>query len=116
MPNLHRGEISARLDGEDRTLCLTLGALAELESRFAAHSISELAEKFGPGRLSSHDLIAIIACGLRGAGQPVAEDDVAAMRIEGGLPAAIDIVARLLVATFGEPETPPNPIHPQTPS
>ena len=33
MPNVHRGEISALIGGEERTLCLTLGALAELEAR-----------------------------------------------------------------------------------
>ena len=35
MPN-PRGEISAVLDGEERVLCLTLGALAELEARLSA--------------------------------------------------------------------------------
>ena len=34
MPNLHRGEIEACLDGKPYRLCLTLGALAELESAF----------------------------------------------------------------------------------
>ena len=29
MANPHRGEISAVLEGEEKTLCLTLGALAE---------------------------------------------------------------------------------------
>lgn len=31
MANRHRGEIEAELGGKKRTLCLTLGALAELE-------------------------------------------------------------------------------------
>ena len=36
MPNCHRGEIAARLDGRDYTLCLTLGALAEMEAAYWA--------------------------------------------------------------------------------
>ena len=32
MANKHRGEVTARLDGKDYTLCLTLGALAELDA------------------------------------------------------------------------------------
>ena len=33
MANRYRGEIDARLDGKPHTLCLTLGALAELEDQ-----------------------------------------------------------------------------------
>ncbi len=42
MVNRHRGEVAARLDGRDWTLCLTLGALAELESAFETDNLSEL--------------------------------------------------------------------------
>jgi hypothetical protein len=34
MVNRHRGEIEAILDGKSYRLCLTLGALAELEHAF----------------------------------------------------------------------------------
>jgi hypothetical protein len=36
MTNRQRGEIEALLDGRNWTLCLTLGALAELEAALAA--------------------------------------------------------------------------------
>ncbi|MGL4261713.1 MAG: GTA-gp10 family protein, partial [Afipia sp.] len=39
MVNIHRGEISADLGGRRRTLVLTLGALAELESAFGANDL-----------------------------------------------------------------------------
>src|SRR4051794_41891566 len=68
MPNKHRGEIAATLDGRPRTLVLTLGALAELESAFAACDLVALAERFGSGRLSARDLVRIIAAGVGGAG------------------------------------------------
>ena len=51
MANLHRGEVAAVLGGRRRTLVLTLGALAELESAFAATDLPALAERFGQGRL-----------------------------------------------------------------
>jgi len=51
MPNKYRGEIDADLGGRRRTLVLTLGALAELESAFGAADLVALAERFGTGRL-----------------------------------------------------------------
>jgi hypothetical protein len=102
MPNLHRGEIEALLDGEPRTLCLTLGALAELEARLQAGDLMGLAERFGTGRISARDLTAILGAGLRGGGNPLSDDDIARMRIEGGLKGAAEIAALLLRATFGD--------------
>lgn len=98
----HRGEILARFDGEERVLCLTLGALAELEARLGSGDLNGLAERFAAGRVSVRDLTAIIGAGLRGGGNAVSDDDLARMSIEGGLKGAADIAARLLRATFGE--------------
>lgn len=102
MPNPQRGEIAAVIDGEERTLCLTLGALAELEARLGAGDLVGLGERFASGRVSARDLTAIIGAGLRGGGNTVTDDDLARMSIEGGLKGAADIAARLLRATFGE--------------
>lgn len=101
MANIHRGEISALIDGEDKTLCLTLGALAELEARLMAGDLVGLSERFATGRVSARDLTAIIGAGLRGGGNAVTDDDIARLSIEGGLRGAADIAARLLRATFG---------------
>jgi len=103
MPNPQRGEVSGVFDGEERTLCLTLGALAELEARLGAGDLVGLGERFAVGRVSARDLVAIIGAGLRGAGNAVSDDDLARMQIEGGLRGAADVAARLLSATFGEP-------------
>ncbi len=46
MANLHRGEIDAILDGQPLRLCLTLGALAELESTFGNDDMLAVAERF----------------------------------------------------------------------
>ena len=101
MPNIQRGEISALIEGEEKTLCLTLGALAELEARLMAGDLVGLSERFASGRVSARDLTAIIGAGLRGGGNAVTDDDIARMSIEGGLRGAADIAARLLRATFG---------------
>lgn len=100
MANRHRGEIDAMLDGERRVLVLTLGALAELEAAFGDDDMLALAERFERGRLSAADATRIIAAGLRGAGTPATDADVAQMRAEGGAAGYVDIVARLLAATF----------------
>ena len=97
-----RGEIEAVIGGETRMLCLTLGALAELEARLQAGDLVGLAERFATGRVSARDLTAILGAGLRGGGNAVTDDDLARLSIEGGLKGAADIAARLLKATFGE--------------
>jgi len=103
MPNPHRGEISAVFDGEEKVLCLTLGALAELEARLGAGDLNGLAERFAGGRISARDLTIILGAGLRGAGNAISDDDLARMSVEGGLRGAAETAARLLRATFGDP-------------
>ena len=112
--NRHRGEIEAFLDGERRVLCLTLGALAELETAFAVDSLTGLAERFSSGRLKADDLIRIIGAGLRGAGNLFSDEDVAGMAAADGFLGFARITADLLQATFapeGEAANPPGP-HP----
>jgi hypothetical protein len=102
MANRHRGEIDAELGGKQRVLVLTLGALAELESAFAAGDLAALAERFGAGRLSARDLVAIIGAGLRGAGEAVSNDEVAVMTAPHGAAGFVRIASELLAATFGD--------------
>ena len=65
-----------------------------------------LAERFEQGRLSAKDAIRVIGAGLRGAGHDVADDAVARMRTDNGAAGFVDIVARLLAATFGSAGSP----------
>jgi hypothetical protein len=101
MANRQRGEIEATLDGRTWTLCLTLGALAELEAALATPDLLALAKRFEEGRLSAAEAVRIIGAGLRGAGNDVDDAAVAAMRVEGGAAGYVAIVAELLAATFG---------------
>ncbi|TKT81231.1 gene transfer agent family protein [Aquamicrobium sp. LC103] len=106
--NARRGEIEAELDGRPFRLCLTLGALAELEAAFAVGDLGALVERFRSGRLSASDMTRIIGAGLRGAEAVVTDAEVAAMRCAGGAAGFAEIVADLLAATFGtaKKETP----------
>ena len=101
MVNRHRGEIEALLDGTPHRLCLTLGALAELEAAFGNEDMLALATRFEKGRLSAKDAIRIIAAGLKGGGNDIGEDAVARMQADGGVAGFVTIVADLLNATFG---------------
>lgn len=96
--NRRRGEISAELDGTPRRLCLTLGALAELEAAYAADDLAALVERFSAGRLSALDMMRIVGAGLRGAG----EDDGGAAY--GGTPSdrsVIDAIAEIKARGLG---------------
>ena len=100
MANIHRGDVTATIGGKQRTLRLTLGALAELEDSYGDEDLIALAERFEAGRISAGDAIKVIAAGLRGAGEPVTDQEVAQMHMDGGATGYIGLVARLLQATF----------------
>ena len=65
--NAARGEALATLAGEPRRLCLTLGALAELEAAFGLHGWEALSERLRA--LSPGDLAQVLAALLRGGGE-----------------------------------------------
>ena len=102
MANRHRGEIEAEIGGVRRRLVLTLGALAELEDAFGADDLVALTERFGAGRMKARGLTRIIGAGLRGAGEGVSDDEVAAMAIDGGAQGYVRVAAALIAVTFGE--------------
>lgn len=105
MVNKYRGEVEAILDGRSFTLCLTLGALAELEAAFDVACLSDLVAKLSAGKFSSSQLLAILGCGLRGAGHTFTDGEVAEMQADGGVKGYANIVAQLLTATFGQQTT-----------
>ncbi len=108
--NRRRGEISAELDGKEHRLCLTLGALAELEAAYAADDLGALVERFSRGRLSALDMIRVIGAGLRGAGSDISDEAVGTMRSEDGAAGFAAVVSDLLTTTFGAAEAKaPNP-------
>ena len=54
MTNAARGEVRVRLAGAERTLCLTLGALAAMEAALGVQGAAALSERLR--RLSAGDL------------------------------------------------------------
>jgi hypothetical protein len=113
MANRRRGEVALQLGPERYTLCLTLGALAELEEAFGVQDLMALAERFGTGRLSSRDLLTLLAVALRGGGQDVSDVEVANLPLSEGIEPVAAAIADLLVATFGARDSLPNPPQPQ---
>lgn len=69
-----RGEVIAVLAGAERRLCLTLGALAEIETALALDGLSGLAERMQG--LSARDLTVVLAALLRGGGERALADEL----------------------------------------
>lgn len=64
--NKARGEVSVVLVGVERRLCLTLGALAEIETALDIDGLGALGERMRA--LSARDLLVVLAALLRGGG------------------------------------------------
>lgn len=80
---------------------LTLGALAELEASLQSGSLLSLVERFEAGEFSASDLLKLLSAGLRGGGNAISPEDLAAAHIEGGPMEAARAGARLLALAFG---------------
>jgi len=75
MVNGVRGEVVAGLAGAERKLCLTLGALAEIETGLGVAGMAALAERMKA--LSARDLMVVLAALLRGGGEGALGDELA---------------------------------------
>lgn len=62
-----RGEVTADLAGAPRRLCLTLGALAEIETVLRVEGVAALADRLRV--LSARDLLVVLTALLRGGGE-----------------------------------------------
>lgn len=69
-----RGEVVATLAGAERRLCLTLGALAQMETALGCDGLVSLAERMRS--LSARDLTAVLAALLRGGGEDSLADEL----------------------------------------
>ncbi|MEL6168223.1 MAG: gene transfer agent family protein [Pseudomonadota bacterium] len=100
MANPWAGEVALCLDGEQRVMKLTLGALAELEAELEEDTLVALVERFESGVFSTRDVLALVVAGLRGGGWRGTHDDLLSADIEGGAGAAARAAAELLVRAF----------------
>ena len=67
-----RGEVVVGLAGAERRLCLTLGALAEMEGALGVDGFAGLAERMRT--LSARDLTVVLKALLRGGGEDALAD------------------------------------------
>lgn len=75
-----RGEILAPLAGVERRLCLTLGALAEMETALDCEGLSGLAERMRA--LSARDLTVVLGALLRGGGEDALANELAGAPVD----------------------------------
>jgi hypothetical protein len=75
-----RGEVTLEVGGEAYVLCLTLGALAEMESALGCDTLAELQARLK--QLSAADLLIVLAALMRGGGWTGAVGDIAARQVD----------------------------------
>lgn len=105
MANPWGGEVALTIDGQERVLKLTLGALAELEAELKSGSLLELVARFEDGRFSTRDVLCLLVAGLRGGGTPLPVAELLKAEIGGGPMAAAQAAALLLARAFTVPES-----------
>lgn len=96
--NKARGEVLLMIDGRERRLCVTLGALAELEAAFDMNSFAELGERLG--NLTASDLIHVLAALTAGGGEAMTSVELARARVDAG--EAAGAVAAAFRAAFAD--------------
>ncbi len=90
--NAARGEAGLEAGGRRLTLCLTLGALAEIETEMGVASLAELPERLA--RLKAGDLVVLLRALLRGGGEREAADAVERLDV------APDAAAKAIACAF----------------
>lgn len=96
--NKARGEVLLVIDGRDHKLCVTLGALAELEAAFDINSFAELGERLA--HLTASDLLLVLAALSAGGGEAMSSAELARARIDPAAAAAA--VAEAFRAAFAD--------------
>lgn len=93
-----RGEVVAVLAGAERRLCLTLGALAEIETGLGLDGLSGLAERMRA--LSARDLTVVLAALLRGGGERALAEELDRAGVSPR--EAAEAVAKTFAASVGQ--------------
>ncbi|MBI3438913.1 MAG: gene transfer agent family protein [Proteobacteria bacterium] len=94
--NTARGEVLLTINGAERRLCVTLGALAELEAAFDVASLGELGERMA--QLTASDLLIVLSALCSGGGEAMSTAELAAAQID--TRAAATAVAAAFQAAF----------------
>ena len=92
--NTIRGEVTLEIGDTRYQLCLTLGALAEIESGLGVESLSDLQGRFSAPR--SEDLLIVLSALLCGGGHDLSPSEVGRLPVK--LPDAISAIRETFVA------------------
>jgi Phage tail tube protein, GTA-gp10 len=76
MTNAMRGEVSATVAGQPLTLCLTLGALAEIETALGAAGMAEIGARLPAIRAA--ELAGVLGALARGGGHKLSDAELLA--------------------------------------
>jgi hypothetical protein len=82
MVNTVRGEVELLVDGKSFCLCLTLGALAEIEAAFDLSSSADLSERLQ--KISAEDVVTLLEALLAGGGNPLSADQIRQTKLDPG--------------------------------
>lgn len=93
-----RGEVALEVDGQARALCLTLGALAEIETAFGCRELRELDLRMRA--LSARDLVVVLGALLRGGGEVELASRIGELVVSPG--AAAKAVAQAFALGLGD--------------
>lgn len=99
-----RGTVRLRINGEEETLRLTLGALADIEDRLGGGDIAALAERLK--RPSAADILIILQALLTGGGAALTLEALKASDID--LAEAARAIADAFAALESAPGKPPS--------
>lgn len=99
LANAARGETVLDVGGMPHRLCLTLGALAQLETHFGVTGPAELAARLKT--LTANDVLVVLHVLIAGGGGQLSVEDLAAAPLS-PTAAATAIVQAFLVATGGQ--------------
>ncbi len=78
--NRARGETSLAINGERQCLCLTLGALAQIETALGTSSLDDLAQRLR--LLSAADVLAVLGALLMGGGNPQSVESLRTAQVD----------------------------------
>jgi len=78
--NQIRGETVLLMDGKPQVLCLTLGALAEIETALGMSDLSDLSVRLE--KISANDVVLLLAALLKGGGNAMSIAQIQAARTD----------------------------------
>jgi Phage tail tube protein, GTA-gp10 len=80
MINRARGETGLSINGKTHALCLTLGALAQIETALETASLDDLSARLR--QLRAADVLMVLEALLMGGGNPLSEAELQAANID----------------------------------